>query len=97
VAATSGRPEAGQWAKPRLSPDGRRIAVTRLQPMQVWLYDLSRQVLTQLTRGDGIGFTPLWMPDSRSIIYTAETPVYDLHRARIDGGAPDTLVASAND
>jgi len=91
-------PEADQWAEPRLSPDGRWIAITRLQPTtQIWLFDLNRQVLTQLTRTQGISFNPLWMPDSRSLIHTNETPVYDLHRTPIDGGAPDTVVASAYD
>lgn len=91
-------PSAGQWAEPRLSPDARWIAITRLQPTtQIWLFDLSRQVLTQLTRVQGISFNAVWMPDSRSLIHTTETPVYDLHRTRIDGGAPDTVVASAYD
>ncbi|MBI3981268.1 MAG: hypothetical protein HY337_00020 [Gemmatimonadetes bacterium] len=69
-----------------------------MQPTtQIWLFDLSRQVLTQLTRVQGISFNAVWMPDSRSLIHTTETPVYDLHRTRIDGGAPDTVVASAYD
>ena len=35
---------------PRLSPDGRRIAVAiQEQETQIWLYDLSRETLTRLT------------------------------------------------
>ena len=91
-------PDAGQWGEPRLAPNGRWIAITRLEPtMQVWLFDLSRQVLTQLTHTQGVSFNPLWMPDSRSIIHSAETPVYDLHRVSIDGSGSDTLVKSARD
>jgi eukaryotic-like serine/threonine-protein kinase len=91
-------PEAGQWAEPRLSPNGRWIAITRLEPRrQIWLFDMSRRILTQLTRTQGVSFNALWMPDSRSIIHTTETPVYDLHRVPIDGSAPGTVVASAYD
>jgi Tol biopolymer transport system component len=91
-------PEAGAWAEPRLSPDGRWIAITRMEPSwQVWLFDLGRRVLTQLTRAQGVAFNAVWMPDSRSIIHTVETPVYDLHRAPIDGSAADTLAVSAYD
>jgi serine/threonine-protein kinase len=91
-------PEAGQWAEPRLSPDGRWIAITRLDPTwQIWLFDLNRRVMAQLTRSQGVSFNAVWWPDSRSIVYTSETPVYDLHRLRIDGGLPDTVVASARD
>jgi serine/threonine-protein kinase len=90
--------EAGQWAEPRLSPDGRWIALTRMDPTrQIWLFDPSRRVLTQFTRSQGVSFGAVWMPDSRSIILTVETPVYDLHRVFLDGSAPDTLVASAFD
>ncbi len=89
--------EAGQWAEPRLSPDGRWIAITRMDPRQIWLYDVSRRVLTQLTRSEGVSFNAVWLPDSRSIIHTVETPVYDLHRAPIDGSAHDTIVATPYD
>ncbi len=64
---------------------------------KVWLFELSRQVLTQLTRTQGVSFNPLWMPDGRSVIHSAETPVYDLHRLPIDGGAADTLVTNGYD
>ena len=91
-------PEAGAWAEPRLSPDGRWIALTRKAPAwQVWLFDINRRVLTQLTRSQGVSFNAVWMPDSRSVIHTVETPVYDLHRTPIDGSAPDTVRASRFD
>ena len=91
-------PEMGQWAEPRLSPDGRWIAVTRLEPSrQIWLFDRTRQVLAQLTRSAGVSFNAVWMPDSRSIVHTLETPVYDLVRMPIDGMAPDTIAVTSYD
>ena len=41
---------ARAYLDPRLSPDGRRVAVDiEEQETQIWLYDLSRDTLTRLT------------------------------------------------
>ncbi len=86
-------PDSGAWAEPRLSPDGRWIAVSQTVPKRdIWLFDRSRGVLSQLTHAPAAAFSALWTPDSRSVIYTYEDPVYDLHRIAIDGSAQDTTV-----
>jgi len=91
-------PEPGQWAEPRLSPDGRSVALTKLDPhWQLWLYDVPRRILSQLTHSEGVSFGANWMPDGKSLIHSVETPVYDLHRVPIDGSAPETLVVSKTD
>ena len=88
----------GRWAEPRLSPDGRMLALTKLgRPAQIWLLDRARRVLTQLTRGAGTNFSPNWTPDSRAIIHIAETPVYDVVRTALDGSTVDTLLRSGID
>jgi serine/threonine-protein kinase len=90
--------EVGQWAEPRFSPDGRWIAATRISTgRQVWLFDVNRRVASQLTHTQGVAFDAVWLPDSRSVIYSSETPMYDLHRARIDGTAADTVLADRFD
>jgi len=55
---------------PRLSPDGRRVAVgIAEQESQVWLYDLSRETLTRLTfEGNVNGYTT-WTPDGKRIAF----------------------------
>ncbi len=86
-------PDGGSWAEPRLSPDARWIALTRTEPKRdLWLFNRSRKVVTQVTRAQGTAFNAQWLPDSRSIIYTFEDPVYDLHRIPIDASAPDTAI-----
>ncbi|MDQ8154420.1 MAG: hypothetical protein P3B98_07125, partial [Gemmatimonadota bacterium] len=91
-------PDAGQWAEPRLSPDGRWLAITRLDPdWQIFLFDLTRRVFSQLTRSAGVSFNPIWMPDSRSVIHSVETPVYDLVRAPIDGSTAGSVMTSPYD
>jgi Tol biopolymer transport system component len=74
------------------------VAITRTQSTrQVWLFDIRRSVLTQLTRTEGASFNAHWMPDSRSLFHIVETPTYDLGRAPIDGTKPDTVVRGRGD
>lgn len=95
---TQAIPQLSAWKEPRLSPDGRWLAITReIEGRQLWLFDLNRKVLSQLTHSEGVSFSGVWMPDSRSLIYSRESPVYDLHRVAIDGSERDTIVASGLD
>ena len=58
---------------PRLSPDGRRIAVGIIdQETQVWLYDLSRETLTRFTFEGNVNLSALWTPDGRRITYQSD-------------------------
>jgi len=63
-----------EYGIPRLSPDGRRLALGIAD--QVWLYDLSRDALSRFTlEGDQNGW-PVWTPDSKRIVFlsTKEGP-----------------------
>ena len=89
-------PITGAFAEPRASPDGRWIVITVTEPRrELWLYDVGRGVLTALSRTDNAAFNALWTPDSRSVVYAHENPVYDLHRIPIDGSSPDTAVIAS--
>lgn len=90
--------ESGLWAEPRLSPDGRWLAVTRLDPdFQIWIWDIERRVLSQLTHSAGASTTANWMPDSRSLIHTVEQPVFDLVRTPINGTAQTSVFSTPFD
>ena len=90
-------PQTGAFAEPRLSPDGRWIAVTVTQPKhEVWLYERGRGILTQLSHAPAAAFNAVWTPDSRSVIYRFEHPMFDLHRLTIDASVPDREVITSH-
>ncbi len=89
-------PRAGTFAEPRLSPDGRWIAITVTSPKhEIWLYERARSVLTQLSHAPAAAFNAVWTPDSRSVIYCYEDPMFDLHRLTIDASVPDREVVTS--
>jgi serine/threonine protein kinase/Tol biopolymer transport system component len=60
------------YQAPRLSPDGRRIAVAFLeQDSQVWLYDLTRQTLTRFTFEGNANYLTAWTADGKRIAFSS--------------------------
>jgi Tol biopolymer transport system component len=76
---------------PTLSPDGRRLAVTRgegLGKHDIWLLDLERNVPSRFTF-DGSASRPVWTPDGMRIIYSANRKgVADLYQLDSRSGGP---------
>ena len=61
---------AHAYRAPRLSPDGRRVAVSiEEQETQIWQYDLSRETLTRFTFGGGSNQNSSWTPDGKHIAF----------------------------
>ena len=66
--------DTAYYAWPRMSPDGKRIAVevvTEEGRWDIWVYDLPSRSLTRLTR-NFTGVKPFgWSADSRNLVYLA--------------------------
>jgi eukaryotic-like serine/threonine-protein kinase len=63
---------ARPYVFPRLSPDGRRLAVTlQGEDVQLWLYDLSRETLTRFAFEGKINSNPVWTPDGKRIVFNS--------------------------
>ena len=61
--------ERGGFSRPRLSPDGRWVALAqRGSNVSVWVYDVERTTLSRLAHGFINNF-PQWTPDSRRLTF----------------------------
>jgi eukaryotic-like serine/threonine-protein kinase len=61
---------AHSYAYPRVSPDGRRVAISITDPeSDIWLYDFARETLTRFTFEGGQNDSPSWTPDGKRIAF----------------------------
>jgi serine/threonine-protein kinase len=82
---------------PRLSPDGKRLALATAGDL--WVYDLQRDRKTQLTFNAAQNRHPVWMPDGKHLIFDSGLPTpqgdYGIWWIRADGsGQPEKLFGS---
>jgi Tol biopolymer transport system component len=58
------------YNRPRISPDGRKVAVAIADPeQQVWVYELARDAMTRLTFEGTANSGPVWTPDGSKIAF----------------------------
>jgi serine/threonine-protein kinase len=64
---------AGVYETPRVSPDGRRLAITVRDGSgsDIWIYEPARDAMTRLTRSGVRVGNPLWTPDGQFVVYGA--------------------------
>ncbi|MDX1384288.1 MAG: hypothetical protein R3190_11625 [Thermoanaerobaculia bacterium] len=80
--------ETATYGKPRFSPDGRKLAVTKMTEnnWDVWVFDLDRKTSTRLTFDDGLDTEQLWSPDGQFVVWSSDRGGVDnLYRKRSDG------------
>jgi serine/threonine-protein kinase len=79
---------------PRLSPDGKRLAVASLA--DIWIWTFATRTLTRLTFTEGTENNPAWMPDSRRVVFDSnEGPGLRILRRAADGTGPTEVVSPA--
>jgi serine/threonine protein kinase len=84
---------------PRLSPDGRRVAVSsgNGENNQIWIYDFSREALTRFTLEGRNNSSPAWTPDGKRIAFGSGTVTNgQIFWQPADGSGSRELLASAD-
>jgi serine/threonine protein kinase/Tol biopolymer transport system component len=82
---------------PRLSPDGKRIAVAITEPggggTDIWIFDMQRGSKTRLTFGPGVGNYPAWTPAGDRVIFSSNRNGHlDIYSKAADGSGSDEIV-----
>jgi serine/threonine protein kinase len=83
----------------QLSPDGKTL-VTALQEasqqLDLWTYDLARQVRTRFTFDPGTDRAPVYTPDGAAIVWSSNRggKTFDLYRKASNGTSSDELLYS---
>jgi Tol biopolymer transport system component len=87
--------EPGEYQRPRVSPDGRRVAFDRLHngAFDVWMADLDRSVETRVTFGVSSEGTGPWAADGRSLFFNADRGAPpEIFRKNLVTGAEEQMV-----
>jgi eukaryotic-like serine/threonine-protein kinase len=85
-----------QHSDPRLSPDGRLVALhLQDEADDVWVHDLARGTLTRLTFENSEDETPVWSPDGRQVAYASSRgSERRIYRRAADGSTEEQLIAT---
>jgi len=85
----------GIYSNPRLSPDGRRLAlVVSSKGNDIFVYDWARDAMTRLTF-DGHSAMPVWHPGGKHIAFRSSSGGFGISWVRSDGaGQPQRLLES---
>jgi serine/threonine-protein kinase len=90
------------WANPRFSPDGQKLAVDISDGTQrdIWVYEWARDTLTQLTFDPGQDRFPVWTPDGRRLVFAsdrAKAGTGNLYGVSADGTGDVTRLTDSPD
>ena len=89
-------------ANPRISPDGRRVAVDIIDPKtgnaDIWIYDSSGGIPTRITSSPAEDTTPVWSRDGKSIIFASyrNGTFRDLFRKELSGSHREEAILKSN-
>ena len=80
----------GPYSGPRISPDGSRIVVEKIESAggdgEVWVWDVARRQFARLTGDPNAEWSPVWTLDSQHIVFRSNRDGgMKLYRQRSDG------------
>jgi eukaryotic-like serine/threonine-protein kinase len=89
--------DVGEFTNPALSPDGKRLAVCRmdakLRTRDIWILDLERGTSSRLTFDPADDTNPAWSSDGSKIIFTSDRKKNrDIYQKSTNGLGDDELV-----
>jgi Tol biopolymer transport system component len=87
----------GEYESSRLSPDGKRVAVTRRDPQSqsrdIYVIDLARGAGSRLTFDPGDDQFPIWSPDGSRIVWRANRDgAYQIYQKLASGVGQEELL-----
>jgi Tol biopolymer transport system component len=89
----------GDYADFRLSPDGKRLAASLVDPktnaVDIWLTDLARGSTSRFASGGAVTANPLWSPDGTQLIFRSNRNGFiEFYQRSAAGGGSDRPVLS---
>ena len=99
--AAFGEPGPYSYSSPRISPDGKRVAIGVTDPTgrrDIWVYEVAEGRATRLTFDPADEGNPVWMPDGRRLVFNSNRKgLRDIYWQAVGGGTPDVLLESGTD
>ncbi len=86
------------YNRPRLSPDGQRVAVAvqSAAKQDIWIYDIGRGTRMRLTV-EGNNSSPVWTPDGKRVTFSSDRDgPQDLYWKPADGSGQAELLLNMN-
>ena len=89
----------GRYGSVSLSPDGTRVAVTRVETDQdrdIWVFDLGGRGSSRLTRTEGNESGSVWSDDGQAVVFVQYTDAANVVRQAADGTGGPAIIAAGD-
>jgi Tol biopolymer transport system component/predicted Ser/Thr protein kinase len=98
-AGTLGAPDDANLRFPEISPDGKRVAVTRgpAGASDIWIEEGTRS--SRFTLGQGVSSNEIWSPDGKRVVFASNRKGArnDLYQKPADGSGSEELLLQSAD
>jgi Tol biopolymer transport system component len=88
--------DPADYYDPRISPDGRRVAVVIGDPGDIWIYEVTRRIRTRLTFAGASDNAPAWSRDGARLAFTSQRSGNgDLYAKNTSGSGGEELLSTS--